>query len=368
MKRSNWLVVGAAALLSLCGTVGTVHAQETAPAQKAEKKAALAVGDAAPAVKVEKFVKGKGFEKFEDGHVYVVEFWATWCGPCKVSIPHLTEIQHEYKDKKVTVLGVSVWENAGGLEKVTSFVEGYGDKMVYTVAYDGDDGEMAKTWMKAAGRNGIPSAFIVDQRGKIAWIGHPMDNMDKVLGEVVAGTYDVKAAAEKAAKKAEGAKKVRALQKDFESAAESGTSSEVIAAAEAILGVDSAAYVSVAGMAFQNLLIEKQDADSAYAFAAKWTEKEITNAMVLNQIAWTILDDAAVPRRDLDLAMKIAQKAVDASKGKDGAIMDTLARAYFEKGDVAKAIEIQKKAVELADDSMKSELEATLERYEKATK
>lgn len=367
MKRTKWLVLGVAALVSVCGTTGLATAQDAAAPVKAEQKApVLKVGDKAPAVKVVKFVKGKEFKEFEAGNVYVVEFWATWCGPCKKSIPHLTEVQKEYKDKKVTVLGVSVWEETGGLEKVVPFVEKMGEKMDYTVAYDGDDGEMAKTWLKAAGRNGIPSAFIVDQKGTVAWIGHPMDNMDTVLAEVVAGTYDVKAAAEKEAKKADGAKKIKTLQKSFESAMESGTSAEVIAAAEAILTVDSAAYGRVAAMAFENVLITKKDPDSAYAFASKWTEKDITDKMVLNEIAWTTLDDPAVPRRDLDLAMKIAEKAVKASNGKDGAILDTLARAHFEKGDLAKAIEIQKSAVELADDSMKSELEATLKKYEDA--
>ena len=50
----------------------------------------------------------------------------------------------------------------------------------------------------------------------------------------------------------------------------------------------------------------------------------------------------------------------------DGAILDTLARAYFEKGDVAKAIELQTKAVEKSDERLKEELQATLDRYKKS--
>src|SRR5688500_13275034 len=66
--------------------------------------------------------------------------------------------------------------------------------MGYTVAMeqtDGDQpaGKMAQTWMKAAGRNGIPCSFIIDREGKIAWIGHPMQ-MDRPLEQVVAGTFD----------------------------------------------------------------------------------------------------------------------------------------------------------------------------------
>ncbi len=368
MKRSKWLVLGAAALVSVCGTAGMAMAQdEAAPKKAPQKGTTLKVGDMAPKPKVAKFVKGKEFTEFKKGEVYVVEFWATWCGPCKKSIPHLTELQKEYKDKKVTVLGVSVWEEEGGLEKVVPFVEKMGDKMDYVVAYDGDDGEMKDTWLKAAGLNGIPSAFIVDQKGMVAWIGHPGE-MDSVLRDVVAGSYDVKSAADKASKKADGQKRIKAMRGDLETAMKSGTSAEVIAAADAILTVDAKQYADFAAVAFENVLITKKDPDAAYAFATKWTKGDelAGNSMVLNRIAWTTLDDAGVPRRDLDLAMKVAEMAVKASEGKDGAIMDTLARAHFEKGDLNKAIEVQKKAVDLADDSMKSEIEATLKRYEDA--
>jgi thiol-disulfide isomerase/thioredoxin len=68
----------------------------------------LKLGDPAPALKVSKFVKGSPVTKFEPGKFYVVEFWATWCGPCKTSIPHLTEMAKKYKD--VQFVGVSVWE------------------------------------------------------------------------------------------------------------------------------------------------------------------------------------------------------------------------------------------------------------------
>ena len=50
---------------------------------------------------------------------------------------------------------------------------------------------MSKTWMEAADRNGIPSAFLVNKQGVIAWIGHPMALKDQLIQDVLAGTYDL---------------------------------------------------------------------------------------------------------------------------------------------------------------------------------
>jgi thiol-disulfide isomerase/thioredoxin len=166
----------------------------------------LSVGDAAPKLEVKEFVKGEAVKDLDKGKIYVVEFWATWCGPCRVSIPHLTELQKKNKD--VVFIGVSAFER--DQTKVKPFVEEMGDKMEYRVAVDdvaaganGATGKMAKNWMIAAEQNGIPTAFIVNGDGKIAWIGHPSE-MEKPLEQITSGKWDINAAAAdfKKAKKA----------------------------------------------------------------------------------------------------------------------------------------------------------------------
>ncbi|MGH7151710.1 MAG: TlpA family protein disulfide reductase [Planctomycetota bacterium] len=152
--------------------------------------ATLKVGDPAPPIVVDKWVKGEPVGSFEKGKAYVVEFWATWCPPCLQSIPHLTKLQKKYKN--VIFMGIAASERGSGegdadrrLEGLETFVKAQKDKMEYRVAFDGRR-EMAKTWMDAAGQGGIPCAFLVDEEGKVRWIGHPME-MEKPLKALAGG-------------------------------------------------------------------------------------------------------------------------------------------------------------------------------------
>ncbi len=157
----------------------------------------LTVGDDAPAISVSRWVKGDPVDRFDRGKTYVVEFWATWCGPCRISIPHLTELQKKYRGKGVTIIGVSVDQNHN---LVAPFVKEMGDKMDYTVAVDdvpkGDKatkGKMAEGWMEAADTLDVPTAFIV-RAGKVAWIGHPMA-IDGALEKSSGKDFDIQVAA-----------------------------------------------------------------------------------------------------------------------------------------------------------------------------
>ena len=97
-----------------------------------------------------------------------------------------------------------------------------------------------------------------------------------------------------------------------------------------------------------------------------WTllKRNRDDAMFLNSIAWYTLDDPAVGDRDLEFAMAVAKAANTAAGGNNAAILDTLARAYYEKGDLDMAIKIQRKAVEKSDGGSMSEgIRTQLQKY-----
>src|SRR5436190_7337149 len=106
---------------------------------------AAAIGDPAPPLTIERWVKGAPVKTgVGQNHLVVVEFWATWCPPCRKSIPHLTEVQKKFASKGVAIVGVS----DETLAEVQPFVTSQGASMDYRVAIDSSK-RMFKNWMTA---------------------------------------------------------------------------------------------------------------------------------------------------------------------------------------------------------------------------
>ena len=147
----------------------------------------LAPGKPAPPLSADRFVKGEPRTSLEPGVVHVIEFWATWCGPCVRGIPHLSELQRANPD--VRVVGIAGCERGGSPEeqeaRVRSFVEGKGDAISYAVAFDGD-GSMFRGWMEAARARTIPCAFVVGKDGAVAYVGPPDAGLDRAVAKAKA--------------------------------------------------------------------------------------------------------------------------------------------------------------------------------------
>lgn len=312
----------------------------------------LRVGDPAPKLAIEAWVKGDPVEGFKRDHVYVVEFWATWCPPCRTTIPHLTEIQERHKGR-ATVIGISAKDRNGeSLERVGRFVGERGAEMEYTVAFD-EGGKTNQAYMRAARQSGIPTAFVVDQQGRIAWIGHPMDGLDDVVDRIVSGGFD-------ATKASRGQLLSREIQDDIREKRHE----DALVKIDELVALDPAAHGQYASYKFAYLLSTKGDAPGAYAYAKGASEGALReNGGVLGSMAWTILSERRVEHRDLDLALELATRAEALTGGKDASILDTLARAQFEKGMREQAIATQMRALEVARPRERAQFEKALATY-----
>ncbi len=146
-------------------------------------------GDAPPPITVEEWIKGEPVPGFENGNVYLVEFWGTWCGPCIKNIPHLSRLQKEFGGRGLIVIGVASHEFKGR-EALMDFMRQRGGEMAYRVAFDNDQ-SMERDW-DTGGVEGIefrlPLSFVIDRGGLTRFVGHPDDpSMDRVIAEAVAG-------------------------------------------------------------------------------------------------------------------------------------------------------------------------------------
>ena len=97
------------------------------------------------------------------GKVVVIDFWATWCGPCVAELPTMKKLYAEYKDKGVEFIGVSLDNKVGGLDKLKAFVTKEGIAWPQYFQGDGSDSKFSVSW----GINSIPTVFLVDQEGKL---------------------------------------------------------------------------------------------------------------------------------------------------------------------------------------------------------
>lgn len=311
----------------------------------------LDVGIAAPPLKAMKWIKGQPVNKFEAGKVYVVDFWATWCIPCKTSIPQIAELAKQYKGK-AAFIGIDVQDLMGVtsrdeyIEKITKFVNEMGDKMNYSVALDDVNGVLNNTWIMSSDAKGIPASFIIGKDGKIAAICHP-NELGTVLPQVLQGKFDPKAFA---------AEKVKHLadEKKFENSftlvtdlCTKGKFNEAAAEMDKVLAANPGYESRVALFKFD--ILRRIDEPAAYAYAIKAASGIIKNdSSALAAIAATIIGpDIKTP--DMDTALMLAEKAAELTNRSNAAIMDTLGSVYFRKNNLDKAIEAQEIAVKNVD-------------------
>jgi len=106
------------------------------------------------------------------GKVVIVDFWATWCGPCRVEIPDFVKLQSKYKDKGLEIVGLSL--DADGEKAVKPFVDKHDINYTMLLAND----ETAKSY---GGILGIPTTFVIDRQGRI---------VQKFVGVMPAKTFE----------------------------------------------------------------------------------------------------------------------------------------------------------------------------------
>ncbi len=135
------------------------------------------VGKAVPAFSMTDLAGKKHTEKSLKGKVVIIDFWASWCGPCKKVSPILQELHTAYAKKGLVIIGANMGEQAGKSKQIAAE---YAKKNKYTYAFTVENDKLATAW----GVTGIPHFVVIDKKGIVRRVdtGFPgKDNYVKLI-------------------------------------------------------------------------------------------------------------------------------------------------------------------------------------------
>src|SRR5262245_15972303 len=133
-------------------------------------------GKPMPPLEVTGWINGEVKREQMKGKVVVIDFYATWCGPCMAAIPHNNELLKRYKDKGLLIVGVCT--HSKGQEKMAAVVKDKG--MEYPTARD-PDLKSEKAWAV----NYYPTYAVVDRKGIVRIVGVKTENVEKVVKKLL---------------------------------------------------------------------------------------------------------------------------------------------------------------------------------------
>ncbi|MNG79235.1 Thiol-disulfide oxidoreductase ResA [compost metagenome] len=338
----------------------------------AQTSGKLNVGDPAPAISYSKWLKGKQFKTFDPNQIYVMEFWATWCSPCKAAMPHLTVLQKQYEGK-ISFVGVNVWEKIPKgqsydtvVPAVEKFVRGNDANMGYSVIVDDKDQGMGNKWLRAAGQNGIPASFVVKEN-HIIWVGHP-GQLDSIIPQVLNGSYDMKVFKEKSDKAAQKAREeseaMMAMFNPIQEALTAKDHKKAFELMDKLVAEKPDFKISMSLLKFKTLLTDV-DEKQAIAFAIEF-QKEYKTApsLFLGEVYKT-------DNLSKDTYAWVADNFGSTKEVSNPLILDALATCYAKAGQYAKAVDNQTKALAIAEKALKdgemvgTVMDYTVEEYKK---
>ena len=338
--------------------------------QQASAEATLKIGQKAPQLDVENWIslgdeKFKPVTKFEDGKVYVVEFWATWCGPCIASMPHLAKLQEKYADKGVQIISIT----SDKMDAIDNLLDkeasnGEGDDKTYRditshycLTSDPDD-SASRDYMLATRQNGIPAAYIVGRDGRLEWTGHPME-MDKPLQQILDGTWD----RAEFAKEFDDRQHMMDLEEKLnEMASQAKNPDDPIAMAKLMLPVvakyeqmisSPAIKMNVKALQMELMLAGEPKNPATVALVKSMMDNDKVSAPAKHDIAWktfemSMEDDNFNPKILEVMADTLPKLLSKLDEDSHPTVLDTLAHIQFRLGKKAEAIKTAQKAYDLS--------------------
>ncbi|MHC4448208.1 MAG: peroxiredoxin family protein [Planctomycetota bacterium] len=326
----------------------------TAGASAQRKK--LEAGDTAPGFDVEAWVGGEE-QKIEEGSVYVVLFWEPqsarrMTGDTTRVFSHLGELAKYHIPDKLLVMAIGSAE-----EELQRFARSQRQGLGFPLGADRRD-STKRAWYDAANAERLPCVFIVDRKGRIAYIGDPDEDFDRILDRVLRGRYDARLEYQavpqlRAARNARKVRNWRLAMKHFQD----------------VIDLDPKIFAEVAVELFDMFLVYMEDSDRAYSYVDTLRAGPFQDdAGALRMLAEKIASDPKIEQknRDVDMALGLAEAAQQVAGASDPEALATRAFVHYHRGEFDEAVEYQRRAYFVALPIRKEQYRRTLVTYQEA--
>jgi thiol-disulfide isomerase/thioredoxin len=334
------------------------------------EKLELSIGDKAPALDVANWIslgndKFKPVSEFEPGKVYIVEFWATWCGPCIQEMPNLADLQARFADKGMQIVSLTSEPldvvdkllakdapNARGTDKTFADITSH-----YSVGSDPDESVYTDYFM-AMKRAGIPFCCVVGRDGRVEWAGHPGE-VEGPLTQVIDGTWN----REPFRIEFEEEMKIQDLQEELNTIARNARKSDdpnALIDAALPLFARYEDQITTPSLKWKvkatklKLLLSMQHTSEATSklFSEIMTSSDIS-PVFKHDMAWQAYESSMESEKPNEKVLKSAVEAIPGileklTEDSYATVYDTLAHLQYRLGDKSAALESAKKAYELS--------------------